>query len=83
MSVKRKIKSVWLFYVEGFKNMTWGRQLWFLIFLKVIVLFLVLRMFFFKPILSGKDEEEKIEHVGRELTDHISQTNKSNILWMK
>ena len=71
MSVKSKIKSVWLFYVEGFKNMKWGRQLWFLIFLKVIVLFLVLRMFFFEPVLSGKDEAEKIEHVGSELTNHI------------
>lgn len=73
MSVKSKFKSVWLFYVEGFKNMTWGKQLWFLIFLKVIVLFLVLRLFFFKPILSGKDETEKIEHVGIELTNHIDE----------
>ncbi|MBE6314716.1 MAG: DUF4492 domain-containing protein [Bacteroidales bacterium] len=71
MNVKSKIKSVWLFYVEGFKNMTWGKQLWFLIFLKVIVLFLVLRLFFFEPVLSGKDEAEKIEYVGSELINHI------------
>ena len=72
MSVKSKIKGVWLFYVEGFKNMTWGRQLWFLIFLKVIVLFLVLRMFFFEPVLSGKDEAEKIEYVGEQLSRTIN-----------
>jgi len=48
--------------------MTWGRPLWFLIFLKVVILFLVLRMFFFEPVLAGKSEEQKIEHVGKELT---------------
>ena len=47
--------------------MTWGRPLWMLIFLKVIVLFLVLRMFFFEPVLSGKSDAEKSEHVGKEL----------------
>ena len=47
--------------------MTWGRPLWVLIFLKVVILFLVLRMFFFEPVLSGKTEEQKINHVSREL----------------
>lgn len=59
--------SIWNFYADGFRNMTWGRPLWWLIFLKVVVLFLVLRLFFFEPVLSGKTDEEKIEHVGREL----------------
>lgn len=65
--MKNAILSVWRFYADGFRNMTWGRPLWWLILLKVVVLFLVLRMFFFKPVLSGKTEEQKIEHVGREL----------------
>ena len=59
--------SIWNFYADGFRNMTWGRPLWWLILLKVVVLFLVLRLFFFEPVLSGKSDEEKIEHVGREL----------------
>jgi uncharacterized membrane protein len=61
------VLSIWRFYVDGFRNMTWGRPLWWLIFLKVIVLFLVLRMFFFEPVLSGKSDAEKSEHVGKEL----------------
>ena len=65
--MKNTLLSIWNFYADGFRNMTWGRPLWILIFLKVIVLFLVLRMFFFEPILSGKTEEQKIEHVGKEL----------------
>lgn len=65
--MKNAVMSVWRFYVDGFRNMTWGRPLWWLIFLKVIVLFLVLRMFFFEPVLSGKSDVEKSEHVGKEL----------------
>jgi hypothetical protein len=47
--------------------MTWGRPLWLLILLKVVILFAVLRVFFFQPVLAGKSEEQKIEHVGGEL----------------
>lgn len=66
--MKKTLLSVWNFYVEGFRNMTWGRTLWWLILLKVIILFLVLRAFFFHPVLGGKTEAEKIEHVGNELS---------------
>ncbi len=65
--MRKAIVSIWRFYVDGFRNMTWGRPLWVLIFLKVIVLFLVLRMFFFEPVLSGKTDAEKSDHVGKEL----------------
>ena len=65
--MKSTLTNIWNFYVEGFRNMTWGRPLWMLIILKVIILFAVLRAFFFEPVLSGKTEEQKIEHVGKEL----------------
>ena len=65
--MKSRIFSIWNFYVEGFRNMTWGRTLWWLILLKVIVLFAVLRAFFFQPVLSGKTDEQKMEHVGMQL----------------
>lgn len=67
--MKKAIISIWNFYYEGFKNMTWGRSLWVLIFLKVIILFLVLRLFFFKPVMSGKTDEQRSEYVGTQLTN--------------
>ncbi len=70
--MKSTILSIWKFYSEGFRNMTWGRTLWGLIFLKIVILFFILRLFFFQPILSGKTEEQKIDHVGRELTKEIT-----------
>jgi hypothetical protein len=66
--MRQAMTSIYRFYVDGFKQMTWGRQLWWLILLKVIILFLVLRVFFFKPILAGKSEIQRIEHVSNELT---------------
>lgn len=68
MKIKSSLKSIWNFYIEGFRNMTWGRPLWGLIFLKIIILFFVLRLFFFQPTLAGKSEAEKIDHVSTELT---------------
>ena len=68
MKIKNALIAIKNFYVEGFKNMTWGRPLWMLIFLKIFILFFVLRLFFFQPILAGKNEAEKIDHISTELT---------------
>lgn len=65
-----KLVSIWHFYREGFKSMTWGRPLWGLIILKVIILFAVLRLFFFKPAMAGMTDEQKSEQVGRKLVGH-------------
>ena len=65
--MKAILLSIYEFYAEGFRKMTWGRPLWILIALKVIILFAVLRAFFFEPVLSGKTEDQKIEHVAGEL----------------
>lgn len=70
--MKKTIVSIYNFYRDGFKNMTWGKSLWLLIFLKVIILFLVLRMFFFKPVMAGKTDEQKSEYVGSQLSTPIT-----------
>jgi uncharacterized membrane protein len=38
---------VWRFYADGFRQMTVGRYLWAMILIKVAILFLVFRLFFF------------------------------------
>lgn len=58
------------FYVEGFRSMTWGRTLWILILVKLFVIIVILRIFFFQPALSGMDEAEKQEAVGRALSQN-------------
>lgn len=69
--MKRAIVAIYNFYVEGFRNMTWGRQLWWIILLKVVLLFLVLRVFFFRPVLADKSDEQKIEYVSNQLINRL------------
>ena len=40
-------KKIWLFYYDGFKSMTVGKTLWWIIIIKVIILFFILRLFLF------------------------------------
>ena len=63
--------SIWNFYADGFRNMTWGRPLWGLIILKLIVIIAIWRVFFFQPVLSGKTDREKSDFVGERLTEHL------------
>lgn len=42
-------RGVWALYVDGFRQMTWGRVLWAIVLVKLLVMFLVLRVFFSSP----------------------------------
>lgn len=64
MNIITPFSKIWQFYLDGFKQMTWGRMLWAIILLKLFILFVILRIFFFKPALSGLNEMEKSECVG-------------------
>ena len=65
-------KGIFSFFVDlyrdGFRNMTWGKPLIWLIVLKLVILFAILRVFFFKPVMRGMTEGEKSEFVGERLT---------------
>ena len=63
----RFLNNVFNFYMEGFRNMTWGRTLWVIILLKLFIMFAILRIFFFQPVLSGKTDIEKQDIVAKEL----------------
>ncbi|MGN1211147.1 MAG: DUF4492 domain-containing protein [Candidatus Cryptobacteroides sp.] len=67
--MSHKLSAIADLYVDGFRNMTWGRPLWGLIILKIVILFLVLRLFFFKPVLAGKTDEQKSDFVGMQLIE--------------
>ena len=57
-------------YVEGFKNLTWGKPLWILILVKLFIMFAILKVFFFPNLLNSRCEtdKEKSEYVLKELT---------------
>lgn len=71
MNKKRNIFSrIFLFYYEGFKGMTIGKKLWAIILLKLFIMFVILKIFFFKNFLNSKFEsdEEKADYVIEQLT---------------
>lgn len=45
-------------YVDGFREMTVGRRLWALILVKLAILFLVFRLFFFTDILQEEYDND-------------------------
>lgn len=45
------------FYLDGFRGMTVGRQLWALIIIKVLILFGILKIFFFPDVLGNATPE--------------------------
>ncbi|HSH52822.1 MAG TPA: DUF4492 domain-containing protein [Bacteroidales bacterium] len=63
-------KRIFLFYYNGFKSMTVGKKLWILILIKLFIMFVILKLFFFKNFLNEKfdTEEEKSEYVLEQLT---------------
>ncbi len=48
----RFLTKIFRFYVDGFRAMTVGRKLWMLIIIKLIIIFGVLKLFFFPDILK-------------------------------
>jgi len=58
------------FYRDGFRRMTVGRSLWKIIFIKLFVLFAVLKLFFFPNYLKTNfaTDEQRADHVIENLT---------------
>ncbi len=69
-NIGNKIRSIVDFYVDGFKNMTVGKKLWAIIFIKVIILFFVFKLFFFPDLLKENydNDDDRARAVATELT---------------
>lgn len=69
--------GVWRFYIDGFRQMTVGRKLWALIIVKLIFIFLVLKLFFFPDILSRDfdTDQERADHVRKQLMQKDKNTD--------
>ena len=60
-------------YVDGFRNMTIGRTLWGVIIVKLIIMFLVLKLFFFPDFLKQQAKDgDKASFVSKEMIDRRS-----------
>ena len=69
---KNIIRRTWRFYIDGFQDMSnWGRQAWIIILIKLFILFVILRVFFFPDYLKThfKTDRERSQHVLENLTE--------------
>ena len=69
------IKKIVRFYREGFADMPkWGKQVWLVILIKLFVMFVILKIFFFPNFLKTnfKNDAERSNHV----LENLINTNK-------
>ena len=68
--MKLIFKNIFQFYYHGFKGMTVGTRLWVIIIIKLILMFLVLKLFFFPDFLKThfKTDAERSNYVIEQLT---------------
>ncbi len=61
--------KVFNFYLEGFKNMKIGKTLWLIIIVKLFIMFVILKMFFFPNFLKTNfsTDEERSDYVIEQL----------------
>lgn len=46
------LHNIYRFYLDGFRSMTIGRKLWMIIIIKLVVIFGILKLFFFPDMLK-------------------------------
>ncbi len=65
------IRKIFNFYKEGFLSMKVGKKLWLIIGIKLIIMFAILKLFFFQDFLStkGKTQQDKGDYVLEQLTN--------------
>jgi hypothetical protein len=72
MYIYKYITHIYNFYSEGFKNMSkWGRQIWIIILVKLFIMFIILKIFFFPNFLKTNfdSDQERSLHVLESLTE--------------
>ena len=60
--------NVYRFYIDGFRQMRLGRVLWTVILIKLFVIFVILKLFFFPDVLKQKTNDgDRAAYVAGEL----------------
>lgn len=75
MNIITILKNIALFYIEGFKNMRVGKQLWLIIGIKFILFFVIMKLLFFPNILKENftDDTQRSEYILNNLTQQGEQ----------
>lgn len=69
--IQKQIITIYKFYRDGFREMTWGRILWIIILIKLFVMFFIPKLFFFPSFLKGMSTDEKQDYIATELVNRM------------
>lgn len=64
------LNRIFRFYYEGFTSMSWwGKRIWLILLIKLFVIFIILKLFFFPDFLKRnyRTDEQRSEHVLEQL----------------
>jgi hypothetical protein len=75
--MKEQVQRVAVFYLDGFRRMKLGRTLWAIILIKLLIIFGVLKLFFFPDYLheNFKNDADRADHVFNNLTQTSTHTH--------
>lgn len=75
--MSQPLTRVYTFYRNGFRAMTVGKTLWKIILIKLIIMFAVLKLFFFPNYLKTnfQTDEQRADHVLEQLSRPVGQNN--------
>ncbi len=75
--MSQPLTRVYTFYRNGFRAMTVGKTLWKIILIKLIIMFAVLKLFFFPNYLKTnfQTDEQRADHVLEQLSRPVVQNN--------
>jgi len=59
-------------YYDGFRHMTVGKTLWIIILVKLFVIFIILKLFFFPNFLKQHASGDEAGYVASELTERAN-----------
>ncbi len=68
------IGNLYIFYRDGFKGMVLGKKLWKIILIKLFIMFVILKVFFFPNYLNTKfkTDKERGNYVLEQITRNAS-----------
>ena len=63
-------RRIFYFYYDGFRSMTVGKKLWAIILIKLFIIFIILKIFFFPDLLKKNfsSDKERGEYVLKNLS---------------
>ena len=71
MSKNNFFSKVFHLYYDGFRSMTLGKTLWVIILIKLFIIFVVLKLFFFPDFLKTHADGNEPEYVAKQLLEDV------------